>query len=145
MSQYWQVPEEVDTGRGEAAWAAETAERIREAVRLEMVSDVPLGAFLSGGLDSSTVVANMARFSSQPVKTYSIGFDTGPAGRYYNELPYARQVSEAFGTDHKEILVRPDVAALAAEAAVAYGRTDRGQRLRHDLFGRAVRALGMSR
>lgn len=112
VSQYWQVPEEVDTGRGEAAWAAETAERIREAVRLEMVSDVPLGAFLSGGLDSSTVVANMARFSSQPVKTYSIGFDTGPAGRYYNELPYARQVSEAFGTDHKEILVRPDVAAL---------------------------------
>ncbi len=77
-----------------------------------MVSDVPLGAFLSGGIDSSAVVAMMAKHSSQPVRTYSIGFEAEGAGALYNELPYARRVAELFATDHKEIIVRPDVAAL---------------------------------
>ncbi len=87
-------------------------EELEQSVVAQMVSDVPLGAFLSGGIDSSAVVALMAANSSRPVKTYSIGFDTGAAGSYYNELPYARQVSELFGTDHREIVVRPDVARL---------------------------------
>jgi asparagine synthase (glutamine-hydrolysing) len=77
-----------------------------------MVSDVPLGAFLSGGIDSSAVVAMMSRHSDRPVKTYSIGFGDVSGGRLYNELPYARQVARLFGTDHKEILVSPDVASL---------------------------------
>lgn len=85
---------------------------LEKSVVNQMISDVPLGAFLSGGVDSSGVVAYMARNSSTPVKTYSIGFDTGPAGQYYNELPYARQVSKLFGTDHHEIMVRPDIARL---------------------------------
>lgn len=87
-------------------------QELERSVVAQMVSDVPLGAFLSGGIDSSAVVAMMAANSSRPVKTYSIGFDTGPAGSYYNELPYARQVSELFATDHREIVVRPDVASL---------------------------------
>jgi asparagine synthase (glutamine-hydrolysing) len=77
-----------------------------------MVSDVPLGAFLSGGIDSSTVVALMARHSKAPVKTYSIGFDTAAGAGFYNELPYAKQIAKQFHTDHREILVRPDVARL---------------------------------
>ena len=77
-----------------------------------MVSDVPLGAFLSGGIDSSSVVAMMAKHSSQPVRTYSIGFEAEGAGALYNELQYARRVADLFATDHKEIIVRPDVAAL---------------------------------
>jgi len=77
-----------------------------------MVSDVPLGAFLSGGIDSSTIVAMMAAASKTPIRTYSIGFDTGSSGAYYNELPFARQVSNLFKTEHKEILVRPNVVEL---------------------------------
>ncbi|WP_333609643.1 asparagine synthetase B family protein, partial [Arsukibacterium sp.] len=65
-----------------------------------------------GGVDSSAVVALMSKHSSQPVKTYAIGFDTGSAGQFYNELPYARAVAEQFGTLHKEILVKPDVVSL---------------------------------
>ena len=80
-----------------------------------MVSDVPIGAFLSGGVDSSAVVAFMSRHSSQPVKTYSIGFQGSTGAQLYNELPYARQVAEQFGTDHHEIVVQPDVATLLPE------------------------------
>jgi len=67
---------------------------------------------LSGGVDSSAVVASMAKHATGPVKTYAIGFDGDAASRYYNELPYARQVAEHFGSEHHEILVRPEVAEL---------------------------------
>ena len=85
---------------------------LRTSVQAQMISDVPLGAFLSGGIDSSAVVAMMAAAGTGPVKTYSIGFDLGAAGAYYNELPDARRVARHFGTDHHEIIVRPDVATL---------------------------------
>lgn len=82
---------------------------IRDAVRLRLVSDVPLGALLSGGIDSSTVLAFMAESSSTPVRTFSIGFDD----QTYNELPYARTVAARFGADHREEVLRPDIASLA--------------------------------
>ena len=81
---------------------------LRDAVRSHLVSDVPLGAFLSGGVDSSLVVALMAEASSRPVKTFSIGFDE-PA---YDELDAARLMAKHVGADHHEFVVRPDALAI---------------------------------
>ncbi len=109
---YWKPPTTVDSQVSPAEWAKRVHERIDASVKMQMVSDVPIGAFLSGGVDSSAVVAFMTRHSPSPVKTYSIGFDGGSAERFYNELDNARQVAQLFGTDHHEILVKPDVVRL---------------------------------
>ena len=109
---YWRLPDDVDDGENEQGWADSVLERLDSSVSSQMVSDVPLGAFLSGGIDSSSVVAHMSRHSSEPIRTYAIGFDDASGGSYYNELPHARKVAALFGTQHKEILVKPDVAAL---------------------------------
>jgi len=79
-----------------------------DAVRLHRISDVPLGAFLSGGLDSSAVVSSLAAMSSRPVKTFTIGFDDAQA----DELGYARAVAKRYGTDHVEAVLKPDAVAL---------------------------------
>ena len=113
MRAYWQLAaEEGASVRGESEWTEAVRARMEAAVVEQMVSDVPLGAFLSGGIDSSAVVAFMARHSDRPVKTYSIGFGDSAGGAYYNELPYARSVAQRFATEHHEIEVAPDVAAL---------------------------------
>ena len=109
---YWRASFATLDHMSETEWCDRVVDTLEQSVVSQMVSDVPLGAFLSGGIDSSCVVAMMARNSDKPIKTYSIGFDTGKAGMYYNELPFARQVSALFHTDHKEILVSPDVAQL---------------------------------
>ena len=109
---YWRVPEAVDPAPDERAWVMRARSGIEEAVRRQMVSDVPIGAFLSGGIDSSAVVGFMSAHSDRPVKTYAIGFDGGDAEAFYDELPHARRVARLFGTDHHEILVRPDVVSL---------------------------------
>lgn len=112
IESYWSLPDAIDESRDEREWVAELKAGLERAVVSQMVSDVPIGAFLSGGVDSSAVVGFMARHSDQPIRTYSIGFDSSGAGKLYNELPYARQVSGIYGTDHKEIVVRPDVVDL---------------------------------
>ena len=105
---YWQLRREQKLQRPEGEWCREIVTHLEEAVRLRLISDVPLGAFLSGGIDSSAVVAMMSHASSQPVKTFSIGFEEPE----YDELRYARLVAERFGTEHHELVVRPDAAAI---------------------------------
>jgi asparagine synthase (glutamine-hydrolysing) len=95
----------------------EIREQLRAAVGLRMVSDVPLGAFLSGGVDSAAVVAAMAEQSAAPVKTFSIGF----ANDEYNELPAARLVAEQFGTEHHEHVVEPNAIELIEKIVRHYG------------------------
>jgi asparagine synthase (glutamine-hydrolysing) len=84
---------------------------LQESIKLRMISDVPLGAFLSGGIDSSTIVAMMSEVSDRPIKTFSIGFDY----EGFNELPYARIVAERFATDHNEFVVQPDATDIVDE------------------------------
>jgi len=107
---YWDVDFSRIEQRKEEEWIERIREKLVECVRIRLVSDVPLGAFLSGGIDSSFIVAAMAKLIDQPVKTYSIGFQG--EDNFYNELPYARIVADAFHTDHHEIIVRPDVTDL---------------------------------
>ncbi len=105
---YWQAPKAVELGRSDESWANELRETLARAVCSQMMSDVPLGAFLSGGIDSSTVVALMAEASSRPVKTFNIAFREGS----YDESSYAREISRLFGTEHREETISPDVASL---------------------------------
>ncbi|MCF8154377.1 MAG: asparagine synthase (glutamine-hydrolyzing) [Rhodoferax sp.] len=109
---YWKLPEHTNALFSEREWTERVLAQVEASVRMQMVSDVPIGAFLSGGVDSSAVVGFMARHSSQPVNTYAIGFAGGAAETLYNELPYARRVASIFGTRHREIVVRPDVVSL---------------------------------
>jgi asparagine synthase (glutamine-hydrolysing) len=97
--------------------AEETIRLLREAVRLRMIADVPVGAFLSGGVDSSAVVALMSQLSSRPVKTFSIGFDDAR----YDELHHARRVANAFGTEHHEFVVRSSAAEVLPLLVDHYG------------------------
>jgi asparagine synthase (glutamine-hydrolysing) len=96
--------------------AVRLRELLQQAVQRQMVADVPVGAFLSGGHDSSTIVALMQKLASQPVKTFSVGF-----GEYINELPYARAVAELYQTEHHDIdLGTPPVAQLLQTMAEVY-------------------------
>src|SRR5512138_949085 len=112
LRRYWRLPPQVDESVSAERWAEQVRAEMERAVRDQMVADVPIGAFLSGGLDSSSVVAFMSRHTDRPVKTYSIGFSGSTGAALYNELPFAQQMATAFGTDHHEIIVQPDVASL---------------------------------
>ncbi len=91
--------------------AEDLLERLRDAVRVRLVSEVPLGAFLSGGVDSSAVVGLMSQLMGSPVKTFSIGFNEDS----FDELKYARIAAKHFGTDHHEFTVTPDVVEMVDE------------------------------
>jgi len=97
--------------REESYYIERIRELIAESVRLRLISDVPLGAFLSGGIDSSTVVAMMAREMDRPVKTFSIGFTESS----FDELHYARIAARHFNTEHHEFIVTPDVCKIVEE------------------------------
>ena len=103
VERYWELPFATDRTISEADAVEGLRERLREAVRVRLMSDVPLGAFLSGGIDSSAVVALMTQVSSTRVKTYSVGF----AEEDFSELAHARAVAEHLGTEHHELVVRP--------------------------------------
>ncbi len=106
VRQYWDVPEYgTHPAMSEEECLEELEKRLEEAVRIRLISDVPLGALLSGGVDSSIIVALMARVSSGPVKTFSIGFQA----EAFNEAEYARLVAEKFGTDHHELILDPNL------------------------------------
>ncbi|PWU19030.1 MAG: asparagine synthase (glutamine-hydrolyzing) [Candidatus Rokuibacteriota bacterium] len=113
VGRYWNVHFEPDRGRGEAYFVTRLRELLEESVRLHMLSDVPLGAFLSGGIDSSSVVALMSHLTREPIKTFSIGF----TDREYSEIEHARLVSRAFGTEHRELILEPDALGILEDLA----------------------------
>lgn len=111
IERYWNVEFIPNEGASEDELVEHLRELLVESVTLHQVSDVPVGAFLSGGIDSSAIVATMAPIASERLKTFSIGFAEGG----YDELGYARQVAAAFGTDHYELILRPDVVRIVED------------------------------
>jgi asparagine synthase (glutamine-hydrolysing) len=114
LARYWRLPSASPSpphGPGLAESAVAMRDELREAVRLRLESDVPLGVFLSGGIDSSAVVATMREITSGRITTFSVGFGGGAAPSY-DELPYARLVARRFETDHHEEILEPDVRAM---------------------------------
>jgi asparagine synthase (glutamine-hydrolysing) len=104
IRQYWDLPLPVAEERDDASWIAECRQRLEETVQMRLMSDVPLGMFLSGGVDSSTIAAIMKRQFSGPVKTFAVGYQE----QEFSELSYAKQVAESIGTDHHEVVVTMD-------------------------------------
>lgn len=118
VARYWAPPLGVrdERLRRTEEYVEELTALLREAVRIRLLSEVPLGVLLSGGVDSSTVVAMMAQVTDQPIRTYSIG---SPAADM-DELPYARLVARRFGTQHHEFVVEPDALAVLPALLQAY-------------------------
>ncbi len=116
IKSYWNIKFEPDYSKTEEYWKEALYDSLNEAVKMRLVSDVPLGAFLSGGIDSSTVVALMSLNSESPVKTFSIGFKE----EKFNELNYARLLSNKYGTDHHEYIIEPESIELLPKLVSAY-------------------------
>ena len=115
IRKYWDIEEkkkEAEQEPGQPLNPEEAADRLysllKESVKLRLISDVPLGAFLSGGLDSSAIVGLMRELGASPLKTFSIGFED----RTYNELAYARRIAQKFSTDHQEFVIQPQALEL---------------------------------
>ena len=115
IERYWQ-PEPADPSANDGEWLERVRATVGEAVRKRLVADVPLGALLSGGIDSSIVVALMAQASSQPVRTFTVGF---PDVRY-DERAYARAVASRYGTLHEEVEIEEDIASTLPRLAATF-------------------------
>jgi asparagine synthase (glutamine-hydrolysing) len=113
---YWQLRIDPDDRPSAEDWQEAVRAKLNETVRAHLMADVPLGAFLSGGVDSSVVVADAAGQAGEPIQTFSIGFRE----EAFSELPYARQVAERFGTRHREEIVTPDAVELLDELTHYY-------------------------
>ncbi len=113
---YWALNYQPKRNVPEATLVEELDATLQESVRLRLESDVPIGILLSGGLDSSAIVAATRQLTSGRIQTFSIGFEETE----YNELPYARRVAESFETDHEEMVMRPDAARLVQRLAWHY-------------------------
>lgn len=116
IKRYWRLNFAEKWDLSEKEWEEKIIEKLREAVSLRLISDVPLGAHLSGGIDSSTIVALMAMESRKPIKTFSIGFQEMD----YNELPYARLVAKKYKTEHHEFIVKPKAIEVLEKLAFHY-------------------------
>src|SRR5712691_9215479 len=112
----WWTPEPAGAAASDDEWLERVREKVGAAVRRRLVADVPLGALLSGGIDSSIVVALAAQASAEPLRTFTVGF---PDARY-DERRYARAVAERYGTVHEELAVEEDVAATLPRLAAAF-------------------------
>ncbi len=119
LERYWDVCFEPDTNKREEQFIEEFMGLLEESVKLRLISDVPLGAFLSGGIDSSSIVALMHRNSREPVKTFSIGFG-GDIGGFDDERRYARLVATRYNTEHHEHEVLPNVELLLDDIVTAF-------------------------
>lgn len=113
---YWQLPAKTNYNISYADAKEQLRELLFESVKLRLVSDVPVGSFLSGGVDSSIITAIMAKTAGKQIKTFSIGFDEGD----YNELPYAKLVADKYNTEHKEFIVKPDTINIINDLAYFY-------------------------
>jgi len=117
IERYWDIPYGQKRQVSEDEAVEELRELMTDAVRRRLISDVPLGAFLSGGLDSSAIVALMSGLMREPVKTFSIGFEADD----FNELNFARQIAERYRTDHHEFIVKPELLKVVPELLRHYG------------------------
>ena len=116
IDRYWDIDYNPDYSKTEEEWCELLNDKLSESVRAHLMSDVPLGAFLSGGVDSSAMVALMSKNSSAPVKTFSIGFKE----EEFNELKYARQVAKMYKTEHHEQIVEPESIGLLPHLIDSY-------------------------
>ena len=116
IKRYWEIQFAPDYTRTEEQWKEEILSCLSDVVKIHMISDVPLGAFLSGGIDSSCVVAMMAQNSNLPIKTFSIGFKE----KAFNELEYAREIAQKYGCEHHEQIVEPESIDLLPKLVHAY-------------------------
>ena len=119
ISRYWALRPALDHDASEAEIGRRFLELFSESVRSHLMSDVSLGAFLSGGIDSSLVVALMSEFTPTPVKTFTVGFG-GSVGGHLDERPYARMMSTRYGTTHTEFEVRPNVEEVLDEVVESF-------------------------
>ncbi len=116
IKRYWELDFNNKLIMSEKEYSEGILNELEEAVKLRMISDVPLGALLSGGVDSSAIVAIMSRLSDRPIETFSIGFEE----EEYSELKYARIIAERFKTEHHEFIVKPNIIEILPELAWHY-------------------------
>lgn len=116
IQKYWELHYEIDRHKTVQEWEEEILNTLKTSVALRMIADVPLGAFLSGGIDSAAIVALMSQICPEPIKTFSIGSESDP----HNELTDAEHIATLFGTQHHPIALKPDIVTLLPELVRTY-------------------------